>query len=144
MCQVQWQRLKFLTLTQLWSHSSAVSTLSLTDLVEELLPCGVGVEGKLQLRVHTSDAHIDLQRKKKNFKMRHDNKNVLFNEPSKLFRNIFHQAYIFNLILGPFFSSEFGHICFCDHVMNHNLFSWGKNMMWSCGLFINHNCSLSN
>lgn len=34
-----------------------------TDLVKELLPCCVGVEGELQLRVHCGDADIDLQHK---------------------------------------------------------------------------------
>lgn len=38
--------------------------LSHTDLVKELLPCGVGLEGKLQLRVHRGDANVDLQQKK--------------------------------------------------------------------------------
>lgn len=39
-------------------------TQFLTDLVKELLPCRVGVEGKLQLCVHGGDADVDLQRKK--------------------------------------------------------------------------------
>lgn len=41
-----------------------------TDLVKELLPCGVGVEGKLQLCVHGGDADVDLQQKQKK-KKRH-------------------------------------------------------------------------
>lgn len=32
-----------------------------THLVEQLLPCGVGLDGKLQLGVHGGDAHVDLQ-----------------------------------------------------------------------------------
>lgn len=35
-----------------------------THLVKELLPCSVGMEGKLQLRVHGRDAHVDLHSKK--------------------------------------------------------------------------------
>lgn len=31
-----------------------------TYLVEQLLACGVGLDGKLQLRVHSGDANIDL------------------------------------------------------------------------------------
>lgn len=38
---------------------------SSTDLVKELLPCGAGLEGKLQLRVHCGDANVDLHSKKK-------------------------------------------------------------------------------
>lgn len=37
---------------------------SSTDLVKEQLPCGVGLEGKLQLRVHRGDANVDLHSKK--------------------------------------------------------------------------------
>lgn len=45
--------------------AQVLGILSHTNLVKELLPCGVGVEGKLQLRVHGGDANVDLQQKEK-------------------------------------------------------------------------------
>lgn len=42
-----------------------ICSLQHTNLVKELLPCGVGVEGKLQLRIHRGDANVDLQSKVK-------------------------------------------------------------------------------
>lgn len=34
-------------------------------LIEELLPCGVGLNGKLQLSVHGGNSHTDLEDKRK-------------------------------------------------------------------------------
>ena len=40
-----------------------VSCVPRAHLVEELFPCGVGLDGKLQLCIHGGDPDIDLENK---------------------------------------------------------------------------------
>lgn len=47
------------------SSAAAIKIRVWTDLVKELLPCCVGVEGKLQLRVHGGDSNVDLRHTKR-------------------------------------------------------------------------------